>query len=499
MAYQGKFDSRYRNQGAKPAAPRQNTPAAQPRQSAPARNEGYTSRPAKRGPTTGTVIFYTIYFLLIIGFFGGMFFVDNWLEGWLTDYEAAQPTTKCEEIFQELFAEPNWGELYDLAGIPATEFEGKDAFVTYMENKVGDAELSYQETSGGLSGKKYFVKQGDEVIGYFTLQGKKEFATDMPDWRLGEVSLNYSRDLSIKIQRIDGQTVYVNGVALDDEDTIQIGSTLAEKYIPSNLRGPRIYTMQVTGLMAEPVITAKDDAGNPVDVTFDEEIGMYIAQSSSNTPSDEEKTVALNAAKAYSLRMIELPNKLSTYFDTTCDSYKTITSIDPWMQDWFYSKHEFTDPTYTGYYRYSDKLFSIHVKLPMLVTRTDKTVKEYLVDHTFFFEKQGGNWKCIIMTNVDVMEQVADVRLTFTLDGTVLLSEFFADDSKTISAPAVTAPEGKQLLGWFRQDVDENGNTTMNLVFAPGEDGKITVADGYTLEPMTLVALFGDIQESEGN
>ncbi len=499
MAYKGKFDSRYRGQGKPAPAPRRETPASQPMQNVPTRQETYAPRPVKRGPTTGTVIFWTIWFLLIIGFFGGMFFLTDWLEGWLTAYEAAQPTTKCEEFFQELFADPDWSELYDRAGIPSTEYEGKEAFVSYMENKVGEAELTYQETSGGLSGKKYFVKLGDEVIGYFTLLGEKEFVTDMPDWRLGEVSLNYSYDLSVTVQKMDGQTIYVNGVALDDEDTIQIGSTLSEKYIPDNLRGPRIYTQAVTGLMCPPVVTAKDDAGNPVEVVLDEQSGIYIAQTTSNTPGDAEKTVALNTAKAYSLRMIEMKNSLSTYFDTTSESYKTIVSIDPWMQDFFYSKHEFADPTFTDYYRYSDKLFSIHVNLPMLVTRTDGTVKEYLVDHSFFFEKQGGNWKCIIMTNVDVMDQVADVRLTFTLDGTVLSSEFYADDSKTINAPAVTAPEGKEFLGWFRQGLDENGSTTMNLVFAPGEDGTITVADGYKLEPMTLVALFGNAQESAGN
>ena len=37
----------------------------------------------------------------------------------------------------------------------------------------------------------------------------------------------------------------------------------------------------------------------------------------------------------------------------------------------------------------------------------------------------------------------------------------------------------------------------MNLVFAPDEDGKIAVSDDYTLEPMTLVALFDNIKESE--
>ncbi len=511
MAYHGKFEEGYRTARSSSPAPRSNpaprsgspaprsNPVPKNRQTSLAREDSYTAKqPAKRGPRTSTVIFWTVWCLVIVGFFGGMFFLTDWLEGWLVSYEAAQPTTKCEELFQQLFADPDWADLYDRAGITDTKYEGRDAFVAYMEEKVGDQKLTYQETSAGLSGKKYFVKLGDEILGYFTMNGEKEYITDMPDWELGEISLNCRYDRSVVIQKMDGLTIFVNGVELTDEDTIQIGTTLAENYIPDNLHGPRIYTQSVTGLMSEPTITATDSIGNPVEVSYDEAQGLYIAQTASNTASEDEKTLALNTAKAYSLRMIEMNNKLSTYFDTSSDSYKTIVSIDPWMQEWFYSKHEFTDPTYTGYYRYSDKLFSIHVKLPMLVTRTDGTVKEYLVDHTFFFEKQGANWKCIIMSNVDVMQQVANVRLTFMSDDTVLLSEFFASDAKEITAPSLTVPEGKEFLGWFRESVDENGKKTMNLVFAPGEDSTITVAHGYTLEPMTLVALFGDAAESEG-
>lgn len=505
MAYRGKFDARYRNQGNSAPVSRSSAPA--PRQAAPASRQAapvretprtYNPRPAKRGPTTGTVIFYTIYFLLIIGFFGGMFFVNEWLTGWLNDFEAAQPTTKSEETFQLLFADPDWSDLYDRAGIQDTAYEGKEEFVAYMEAKVGDSELTYQETSAGLSGdKKFFVKLGDEVIGYFILDDNRETLTAMPDWKLGEVSLNCEYNKSILVQCMDGQTILVNGVALGEEHTIQIGTTLAEKYIPENLHGPRIYTQQLTGLMCEPEVTAVDADGNAVAVSYNADTGMYVAQTSVNTPSDDVKTLAYNTAKAYSLRMINQTHQMGKYFDTTSESYKAITGTATFMQTWYYRSHKFGEATYSGYYRYSDRMYSIHVDLPMYVTRTDGTVREYNVDHTFFYEKKAGDWKCTIMTNVDVQEQIGEVRLTFVLDNAVLSSEFFATDASEITAPVITAPEGKEFIGWFRESVDESGNTTMNLVFAPDEDGKIAVSDDYTLEPMTLVALFDNIKESE--
>ena len=495
MAYRGKYDARYRNNGNPSPVIR----SSEPRQAAPVRETPRPAAPAKRrGPRTGGVIFYTIYFLIIIGFFGGMYFVNDWLTGWLIDFEAKQPTTKSQETFEALFTDPDWAKLYEMANIQDTLYEGKEEFVAYMEEKIGDAELTYQETSAGLSGdKKFFVKNGDETIGYFTLADNRAFITDMPEWELGEVNLLYSYDKSVTVQKTAEQIIYVNGVALDDSHVIQMGTTLAENYLPRGLHGPRIYTVRLTGLMCEPEVTATDANGNPVDISYNEETGLYVAQTSVNTASDEFKTLAYNTAKAYSLRMINQTHQMGKYFDTSSDSYKTIVETATFMQTWFYRSHKFGDASYSGYYRYSDSLFSIHVKLPMYVTRTDGTDREYNVDHTFFFEKQNGNWKCIVMTNVDVQQQKATVRLTFTLDGAVLSSEFFAADAKEVIAPAVTAPEGKEFIGWFREGFDENGNKTMNFVFAPGEDGKIAVPDSLTLEPMTLVALFDTAKESE--
>ena len=82
-------------------------------------------------------IFYSIYFTFIILFFTGMAWVLVWLHGWLKDYEASQPTAKCNEIVAELFTNPDWGKIYDLAGMEDTIFEGRDAYISYMSDKVG--------------------------------------------------------------------------------------------------------------------------------------------------------------------------------------------------------------------------------------------------------------------------------------------------------------------------------------------------------------------------
>ena len=480
------------------SAPVKEVPAAKPtpkQEAAPAKKNGKKKK--KKANRTITIIFYTFYFLLVAAGIAGILFLRSWLNEYLVTYEASRPTTKCEEIFQANFADPDWKALYAMSGLSDTAYESSDAFADYMEQKVGSAEITYVETSAGLTGgHKYLLKLGNETLGFFTLVDNAPQGSEMPDWQLGQVVLSYAQGESVTIQKTDGITVYVNGVALTDMHTIRIGSTLAEDYLPAGLQGPRIYTQYLDGLMVEPEVTATDADGNPVDVVYDESQDLYIVQTEENTITDELYERVLTTAKTYSLRMIEKASKqeLGKYFDSKSETYKKIVGVDPWMQEWFFRSYEWGDESITGYYRHSDKLFSVHVDLSMFVTRTDDTVKEYKVDHSFFFELQGKTWKCINMTNVDITQQTASVRLTFKTGDNVIFTNLFAEDVASISSPMVTAPEGKIFDGWYRQDVAADGSIQYTLVFVPDENGNITLPAGTKLEPMILYALFVDAQ-----
>lgn len=467
-----------------------------PRQdAAPVKKSGKKKK--KKANRTVSIIFYTFYFVLVAAGIAGILFLRSWLNDYLVTYEASQPNTKCEDIFQAHFASPDWETLYTMAGLTDSDYEGRDAFAAFMEDKVSGGQITYVETSAGLSGgHKYLLKLGEETLGYFTLVDNAPEGSEVPDWQLGQVVLAYAQGESVTIQRMGGITVYVNGVALTDEHTIQIGTTLAEEYLPAGVQGPRIYTQYVDGLMVEPQITATDAQGNTVEVVYDENQDIYIVQTEENTITDELYERVLDTAKTYSLRMIEKATKqeLGKYFDSKSETYKTIVSIDPWMQEWFFRSYEWGQESITGFYRYSDKLFSVHVKLPMFVTRTDDSVKEYLVDHSFFFEKQGNTWKCITMTNVDIQKQISSVRLTFKIGDSVIFTNMFAEDTATLELPTVTPPEGQVFTGWYRLDTAADGSKEYTRIFAPEESGVVNLPAGTKLEPMVLYALFEDAE-----
>lgn len=483
-----------------PARTQQSTRQQDVRQSQPTRQPSGKRPPVtqtvpekhRKGPRLGGVIFYTLYFMFILVFFVATFFGLQWLQGWLADYQAAQPTTKSQEVFDQLFSHPDWGALYDAAGIEDTPYEGKEQFVSYMENKVGDATLTFKETSAGLSGdKKYFVLLGDEKIASFTLSGQTAAITDIPDWELGGVELFFDRSETFYIQNVDGHTVEVNGVPLDDSHVIQIATTAAAERLPIGVTGTSTCTQEISDLMAVPTVTIFDKSGKSMEVSYDAETHTFTEQTEANTISDSEREAALNAAKTNCLFMIEKASKadIAKYFDTSSDVYSVIVNLgNLWVQD--NNGYRFTKEEVSDYARYSDDLFSAHVVLNLNVTRKDGTTKDFGYDQTLFFRKQDtGKWLVYDATNADVNAPVGKVRLTFMNGDTVLSSEFVKTDATELDTPLVSAPEGKVFIGWYRIDKYDNG-TTYTMVFDPDENGHVTIPNGTTLEPMTLYALF---------
>ena len=460
----------------------------------------------KKGPRLGGVIFYTLYFLFILVFFLAAYIGLQFLQSWLIDYEAAQPTVKAEQVFTQLFTDPDWEALYVSAGAQDSAYEGKEEYVAYMEEKVGDSQLTYLEASAGLSGdKKYVVRLGNEKVATFTLTDRNnvgaaslenlENIADIPDWVLGSVEVFFEREGSYLIEKVDGHTVYVNDVALDDSFTIQIATTVAaEEYLPIGVTGASMCTQEITGLMALPTITVFDEKGVQMDVSYDEATRTFTEQTEANTITDDEQEVALKAAETYCLYMIEKASRadIAKYFDASSDVYNTITRLgDLWMQG--NNGYRFMNESVSEYSRYSDDLFSVRVAVTLNVTRTDGTTKDYEFNQALFFRKQAtGKWLCFEMTNKDVSEPVGKVRLTF-MDGTIkLTSDFYSTDSTQLTTPLVSVPEGKVFSGWYRIETDENGITSYNMVFDPDENGVVSIPTGTTLEPMTLYALYED-------
>ena len=500
---------------AAPKNPAAKKPAA--KKPAPVQPEPVEVKKQKKGPRVGSVIFYTIYFLFILAFFGATYLGLQWLHGWLSDFEAAQPTLKAQQVFQEVFTDPDWGALYEAAGAKDSPYEGKDQYVAYMEEKVGDSKLTYMETSAGLdvTKKKFIVKLGDEKVATFTLTDRNKVGNmdlgsltnledikdmaDIPDWQLGAVEVFFERVGTYYIVKMGDHTASVNGVELDDSFTIQMATTVAEKYLPEGTNGFITCIQQVDGLMEVPTVVITDKDGNPVEVTYDEASRTFLSKTESNTMSDDQAKLALEAAKIYSLWMIDEEHDraaVAKYFDASSDAYSRIVkSTELWMQN--HAGYRFENDSVTDYARYSEDIFSVKVKTDLIVTRIDGSEKVYAFNQSMFFRKnEAGKWLCFESTNVDVSEPVGKVRLTFMQGDVQLTTDFYETDAKEVITPKLPVPEGQVFSGWVTVSKNENGDTVYNVEFQPGEDGTVKLPEGNTLRPMTLYALFQDASEA---
>lgn len=497
-----------KNSPQRAAAPAQSqkrsAPQPTPQKPAKKQTEVEVVQQQRRGPRLGGIIFYTMYFAMIFVFFIGVFITLNWLNGWLKDYEAAQPTVKCQQVFDQLFGNPDWAQLYRLAGDPTgtgtnkydTQFEGVDAYVTYMNNKVAGQELNYVETSAGIgTKKKYIVRLGSEKVATFTLNGytEEQKITAIPDWQLDGVEIFVNRQESIKIRKLENHVAYVNNQPLDDSYTIQIASTKADENLSPENR-IRTSIQEVSGLLTTPELLVYDQTGAPIEVLYNPDSGMFEEQTDAIAMTEEERSAVFGALEAYAGFMINASGSraaVAKYFDGSSSTYNDIIKMNGEL--WMNSDrgHEFRNEEILGYTKHSDTLFSVRASMVMHVVNKDNTEKDFNVTQSMYFTNKNGKWVCTEMTNEDITAPVGEVRLTFCDSaGNVLSSDFHATDAQMLIAPIVEAPAGKVFSGWCTVETNDQGQKTWNLMFQPDETGTVHFSSEYTLTPMVLYPLF---------
>lgn len=441
------------------------------------------------------VAFLCIYMGVAIGYanYGYGLLMD-----WLVLLDASQPDVRSEEVFNQLFSDPDWEELYKMSGEEDTVYEDVDQFVAYMEALVGDKELTYVETSAGLSGdKKYIVKVDEQKIAEFTLIDTAPEGEEIPDWTLGTVRVFYTRQEHLTIFTLPGHKVFINGVPLNVDDyVVATTSTVAEDYLDPGMHGYRDMLLYFDGLLMQPEVTIWDANGTPVEVTYDATTNHYaqVLPQTEAMPADLSNFV-INAAQTYSRYMINATNStLSTCFDTNGKAYLSIIEYEKWTMS-KYESYAFTEPVVTGYYRYSDTFFSARVTMDLNITFNSSftgagAIKTFHIDTTFFVrQNSSGNWRVENMTNVDVQQSTTMVKLVYINGNTVIHTEWVPSDASQITLPDVSVPAGKTLAGWATKSV-QDGSTAYTLVFAPNETGRVILPENYELTYMVLYARY---------
>ena len=500
--YQGRFQDQMTPE---------NTAAPQER---PVRNTPPRRRPPQRRKrtTTGTLLFYSIYLVVVLALFITIAIAMGALKNWIpTIIPNDQSAELSQAVFDTYFADPDWAALYKATNPKATDEEIIE-YVQKMNQLVAGKKLDFCEYRSSVAGDmKIFGVHADGIgLASFTLT-TNDPDSDNPTWYFSGIEVQQFPAepvepekpvyLSYNIITLPGNIVTVNGEPLTEENVIRKVSTKAEDYLPDGVDGFNLVEYRVEGLKAEPEIAITDKNGQAVEVTFDAETKLYtqvMAEAPTISANDAEYKAILGAAKAWTEYMIKGGTAgLKTYYDPSSQVYKDIVSGEMFRQS--FTSYSFHPEEITEYYRYSDTMFSAKIKLDCTVIRkADGYNKLFTVDSTYIFHYTGGKWMVYDLLNVEIQEQIEEVRLTFKdANGNILSNELVNSSIKFLTLPTVEIPEGKVLDGWYVQTKDEEANEYLDFMFAPDASGTVNLSGNTEpLKSMVLVPLFKDATEA---
>lgn len=395
--------------------------------------------------------------------------------------ETLPPEPQHQAVFETLFTEPDWEALYALAGIADTVYEDAGAYESYMNARLGDEALTYQEITTDLPDqRRYLVFHGAEKIAAFTM-------AQTPQWSLSGVELFFQRAISVTVEKQPEHTVYINGVALDDSHTIRTLETTAENYLPEGVHGYRAHWQSVSGLLVQPEITVLDENGQSISMELDTERGIYrpVTEAPAEITEAEAALVRKTAIADAKYAIGALTNsQLKAYFDENSPLYRLLIENPRNLQKYTRSSIDESAMVVYDFCRYSDKLFSAKVKLTQNIIRKDGTLKVYTADKTYFFRLcDDGVYRAIAYTNESATQATQFLRLTFMIEEENVTQMVNSTDT-AILLPEVSPPEGQALIGWATKSDVMDGKITMTVRLLP--DG--TILGG--LEPMTLYPIF---------
>lgn len=303
-------------------------------------------------------------------------------------------------VFDGLFADPDWQNIYRTAQITDIPFESPEQYAVYMSayNALTPELRELPRSEGAAPG--YEVLMGQDPIASFTLR------RNAAGWELDALELFIERTFSVTVQTQDGCTVSINGTALDEKYLISRAASPAAAFLPEGTPGLQTCVWQVTGLIAEPAVEVSDADGNALRVVSDESTGIYRTEGADSEITEEEKTVVFAALESYSEFMINASgarNRVVKYFENGTQTCKNILQMgsELWMNS--DRGHKFREETILGFQRYSESLFAVRVSVIMETSLKYGGSRDYTIAQTMFFRLKNDKWVCFAMTNQDVL------------------------------------------------------------------------------------------------
>lgn len=343
----------------------------------------------------GTIVFYSVYSVLVIAALIGVLYLLKELSLYLDNYERSLEKYEAEEVFDTYFSPCRFDTLYDMQEIELSEFEEKKHFITYMEKQYNSKKIIYKETSSGLSeDKKYTVAADNVKFAEFSLSKNKEPNIPEDTWTLTSISTLYQKNESVAVKIYKGSKVFINDIELADSYiTTDDIATESCNHLPEGVTGIMMREYKVENLLLTPSVKVINKYGNESKLVYDEDNKIYVEEITYDEPTEDIIKRATDAAQTYA-KYITLDaslNNLSNYFDSKSNAYRTIRSSEI---KWYtaHISYKFEDVELKEYYKYDEDTFSIRYSCNHQVYRTKNDIHTFPLDLTLYFKNIKGSY-----------------------------------------------------------------------------------------------------------
>ena len=317
------------------------------------------------------------------------------LYGVLKDYEKSMPNNAMSKIIKE-FTPDNIEQILNDNSVKINEFETVSSIADYFKLKMQDNELTYKRKSGEFTNTTpvYLVKAGDATIAKVTLTENGKNAHKFTEWKLDSISFDGFIDAEneITITAPSAAEVKLNGVKINDPYIIKkdIKFDLV-KNVDAFIKAPTNVVYKVSGLMAQPKITASMN-GAELAVTVDGKVCNV------NYPTDaalfEAQKPNINALnEAFGKYLINRGTLDTLNKFLVGNAKKNMSNIEAtWA--FLYGKtytYEFRNQSFSNMVKYSDNCFSCQTFYQLYV-KWGEGEKTYDTSMTDTFVKINGSW-----------------------------------------------------------------------------------------------------------
>ncbi len=343
-------------------------------------------------------IFWTIYRIVLVVFAVFLIAAAVVLGRWLKNYEASQPKYAAEAVFEKYFKNFDASAYVDICEASSV-FEEKETLVSYLNDITKGQEIQYMKVSSTDKDTiKYIVKAGDTKFASFNLVEDTSKDGKFTEYTASGFELYTSSDTRITIEAPEDYTVLVNNTELS-EDYIKEKDIKSEScdHMPDGVRGTYYTKYSVSGLIAEPEVTAKTPVGTAAEVTL--ENGTYRVSLVNDTElQNAHKDRILEACEKYAVYMqydstvaVMGFNQIKGYFDPQSELYEDIRTVEN-MFVIEYSSYEFADEKTSDFIKYDDNTFSCRVSFTHILHRRGaEDYRDYL-DLTLYLRNVDGEY-----------------------------------------------------------------------------------------------------------